>query len=75
MSDPAYKPELCGDEPNPPNPRSVEPICTLIKGHSGLHEWHNESHPEDWPPVCRWWRCSDGEVVGSYPYVKRVSND
>lgn len=64
-------PDLCGDEPKPHDPGCDDPICTLVRGHAGLHEWHHPTHPEDWPPVCRWWRCADGEVVGGWPYVRR----
>jgi|GEM_PF-2996315 hypothetical protein len=56
--------DRCGDDPGLRCPRHVAEPCTLFAGHPGqLHEHHHPTHPADWPPVRRWWRCEDGTVV------------
>lgn len=62
---------ICGDRPDPkwespdPEPYWTNAECTLPQGHPGqLHEYRHPTHPPDWPPVRRWWRCLDGSVIG-----------
>lgn len=66
--------EICGDDPGLRCPMHVEEPCTLWKGHPGqLHEHHEATHPADWPPVRRWWRCRDGSVIDATYHNLRLT--